>query len=381
MGKKRILVSLVSEQAIPTVLFIKEYLLDNPGKYELLFLSTDKMESNNATDNINNALSLSCKNAISSTVVKVIPHDNFDKISRILENEILLTKDRTYIVNLTGGTKIMSIAVFKYFSAIDSKSTVEMYYLSIGKNNYTQLFPKAVNRNLTFRLSVKEYLVSYGIKFSSNSSFVGTYDDSKYFAEHIRNNYFDIISKLVEFQNVQYIRKQFRKKKVIDIRSPKVSEYLEKESIDPDLFEKLLEELNFNAEMLLRSQLRYITGGWFEEFIYYKIKEKQNIPDDSILINVEYEGKEDSHLANNELDIVYVNSRNGLVIVECKTAISDKEKIMTNTLYKMAALRDDFGLQARSYLYTMSEIDKESDLARARSLGITIMDGRSLINL
>ena len=66
---------------------------------------------------------------------------------------------------------------------------------------------------------------------------------------------------------------------------------------------------------------------------------------------------------------------NKLYVIECKTKLKGGEKnLLTETLYKQAALRKDFGLAAKCFLFTMDEVRNEEGFNRADQLGITIID-------
>jgi hypothetical protein len=83
---------------------------------------------------------------------------------------------------------------------------------------------------------------------------------------------------------------------------------------------------------------------------------------------------------NNELDVLYIKD-NRLNVIECKSFLDGREgdKILNDALYKLQAImKSKFGLNAASYLYTQSIIEKESVINRANEFGIKIIDGSRL---
>lgn len=90
---------------------------------------------------------------------------SYDDVQRKLEEK--LNDDDRYIVNLTGGTKIMSLAV----NDLLRDYSAEMYYLT-GQKNYIKIFPgkEKPTVQLSSKLSLEEYLVACGFEISKNPS-------------------------------------------------------------------------------------------------------------------------------------------------------------------------------------------------------------------
>ena len=153
----RIIVSLLSEHPIPNILFIKEMGFD-----KLLFLTTKEMKLKNVFENTLSALGI---NEAKNIIQLLVPNDDFQEI--YLKLGSLLNSERNFIfpndeifVNLTGGTKIMSLAVYGFFR---DYRKVKIVYLPIGKNLYKQIIPlESRDYPLKSRLGLKEYLTAYG---------------------------------------------------------------------------------------------------------------------------------------------------------------------------------------------------------------------------
>lgn len=107
------LVSIISAQTIPNVLFIKE-MFEQGDK--LMFISSQKMSAN--IDWILNALNLG------DVEIQRIVFENTDDEERwdVMCEKIktYLSPDEKYLVNLTGGTKYMDFAVSEVFEKYDS---------------------------------------------------------------------------------------------------------------------------------------------------------------------------------------------------------------------------------------------------------------------
>jgi len=126
MASKTNLVSIVGKQTIPNILLIKEF---ERKINKFIFITTNGSEEKNKTDDTIKA------SGINNNYIKInVPEDNIKKIEKILESNDFSDNER-YIINLTGGTKMMAIAIYNFFSKWDS----EIYYIPIGKNLYRRL--------------------------------------------------------------------------------------------------------------------------------------------------------------------------------------------------------------------------------------------------
>ena len=125
-------------------------------------------------------------------------------------------------------------------------------------------------------------------------------------------------------------------------------------------------------------EINYLTGGWFEEYGYNLIREHIQLNNDRIGLNVQI-----SHAGTqNEFDVMFVHE-NVLYVIECKTALKDDGRnLLNDTLYKLSALKKDFGLIVRGYLFTLDKNLRDADgrikndyQNRAALLGVRLVDG------
>ena len=124
---KTILISLVSDHAIPNILAIHHFMPD-----ELLFISTTAMEKKNKVPDTLKALNrLGLEYKSNSVIVREDSIlDCHKKIGKWIEGK----EDAEFMVNLTGGTKIMSIAAYEFFKDYSSK----MIYVPIPISRVSQ---------------------------------------------------------------------------------------------------------------------------------------------------------------------------------------------------------------------------------------------------
>lgn len=347
------LVSLVSQQTIPNVLFIREH--SDCDRY--LFISTKKMESLGQTAAIIKA------SQISSDVCKTIEVDE-NSVSDIKEKLKLLEypDDETFIVNLTGGTKIMSIAIHDFFL---SEKSNEMYYLPIDRNLSLKVFPvvRNIESSVQVRLDLEDYLTAYSINFP----------DASWSSKNALTKEYRYTTGLLHF----FLEDKF-KHAVSPLREKRRTQRYNFSSEESKHINQLLSVIQYGKDSngLNKNDVEYLTGGWFEEFVYSTVKDVLSLNDESIGLNIQIERNN----ARNEIDVMFTVA-NSLFFIECKTGLMDGDKHLFNdTMYKIAALRRDFGLTAKSFLFTLDKLrDAQGKLqekyeVRKNALSVEVLD-------
>lgn len=303
---KRILVSVLSDYLQPNFLLIKEF----EGKYdELVFISTEDMESEKKKKSFWLESALSIDKEIHKIIVS---EDDAKAINDKLNYENFSTENK-FIINLTGGTKVMSLAVYEFFKKINA----EFFYIPIGKNKIC-----AMNTNETFdlkyRINLKDYFTLHGLRYECNNSLT-----------HDKNFTFNLYE---DFKKVNFNR--------------------------------------YNMPLILNAHSHenaidrtYYAGTWFEEYAYLRLKVENDLKDDQICKSAKI-FRETSEQNDNEIDVMFVKD-NALYIFECKVTVSGVQSqtathVIENYLYKLAAIAKDFGLRVNSYLLTLHKIKNGS---------------------
>jgi len=299
----RLLVSLVSDQTIPNVLFIKE--MKEIDRY--VFVSTGKMEKDEKVGMI-------CRGAgidVNRAEVVVVEEDSLSDIEDQLKTLNIGDND-SITVNLTAGTKIMSIGVYNFFRA----RAAGIYYLPIGKNIYKKIFPYSKHRlfDLKTRIHLKEYLYSHGIEIKnaeSHNLFQPTEETTDFFRRFLNREFpLNIFPRLREFR-----------------KHPKMKRkgFVELTEGDDDIREFCASIGWDNLTRLNRDFVEYLTGGWFEEYVFTTVKTSGSLRDEDIGLNFRIKHKN----ADNEFDVMFVHD-NALHVVECKTGLHDNKKSLLN---------------------------------------------------
>ena len=375
-------VILVSEQTIPNLMFLKWLLSNNKGVIlELFCVTTEYMEKKNKIKAIQKALG-----EINSFFAKMTPiivdennlEENVKKIELQFSDSVFYDEIH---VNITGGTKIMSIACYEVFK---NKENTVLYYQPVNKpvQILNSKIPEISKNNIEANISIKEYLDAYNVAYKIDNICVKDWNYNQAVLPIVENKTSER-SIYLELQNNEYFRKMLKKKGALEfdkIDSEKLSRLQNNPTVKQ--LKSCSEEFGFRSDKITGKEIKYITGGWFEEYVYQKLKTEKKLDDDSIALNIRIVNSDDKD--KNELDVAYIEGKTNprLNIVECKSFIDEasQAKLLTDTLYKMQALKKDFGLTVKSYLYTMSVIKKESVLSRAKDLDIEIIDRTKLLS-
>lgn len=324
---KKVLVSILSDHLVPNYLFIKEM----HGQYnELLFIGTPYTESKAIATHLENAL----ENRKSNIKKVILESDQYQEGLQSLEN-ISLPTDVHYIVNLTGGTKIMSLIVYDFFRKLNSS----FYYIPIGKNTYCNIEEENMHA-LQYRISLREYFTLYGLHYECDNALLKDAETTFQFFEKQKKRKF-------------YLSDEIKKSQKAETAKDK----------------------------------KYYAGEWFEEYTYLRIKKELNLREQDIAMSLKIY-REDSQNNDNEIDVAFMYE-NALYIIECKVSMNGygKEKWQTieDYLYKLAAISKDFGLIVRPYIFTLHKMEKLPDGSlkglqkRMQILGIrNIIDGKQL---
>ncbi|MCK8603009.1 Card1-like endonuclease domain-containing protein [Desulfoferrobacter suflitae] len=345
---KKCLVSLVSDQTIPNVLIAAHYAPDY-----LLFITTATMEDRGKSASILETLALRGQDYHDRHHKIVVAADSIvDLQNRVSEWIHQCPEEFTFVVNLTGGTKLMAIAAYDVFMDFGS----EMVYLPIPKNEILTPFPKRRPRPpvaLHERLCVQEYLTAYGFKTTNRNKIEHHKQRCRsrtQLTRHLLAHYRDLHPLLEALgDQVRPLRKSALKRgceiqMAFECRNHHESEFLS--------LMGFRHEGQQIGKTIHREEWEYLRGGWLEERLFLAVDEALPHGGD-ICLNVMCE---DPAGNRNEFDVLFTLD-NVLYLVECKSLgrLQDDEKDIINAfLYKLGALRQNFGLTPKAFLATTS---------------------------
>lgn len=353
---KNLIVILVSQQTIPNVMFVKQFLKQND---DLLMVSTEKMK-NKENENIKKSLNL--PNAIHTIIVDEF--NNKDIQSKLSDFDF--SPYSNLVVNITGGTKIMSLEAYTFFK---KKENCNIFYITKG-TEYKKISPYADEVfHFNCELDLEHYFKAYGYEpnYSATSGIDKeyTYSFFDWFINHKEFKHQGVISELQKIRNCKKsdgeLCKKFIKKGIYPID-------------EVEGLSNLLYDINFPTKEgnISKKEIEYLTGNWFEEYIYYKLKDNNIISEKDIICGVMLKNDK----ASNEFDIVFLKDYQ-LHIIECKTSIinKDKQSLPNDTIYKLDSLKKELGLFAKSYIATLNKKEdlKENHKERAKLYGMQFL--------
>lgn len=364
----RTLVNIISAQTIPNYIFIKDFYKEGDS---LLFFTSSTMTK--PLKYILDTLGMS-ENDVE---IQQLTEENWQVMCQEIAS--VIKPDVNYLVNTTGGTKYMSMAVSEEFH---KHPNADFFYIPYPKNVYLKTSENAIP--IKHRVSIKEYMgITKGVDYSVKQC-VKSRDYVYAFFEHYNNMTQD------ELMVLDKIRTNFRNQKfeIADVAlvSSKATSAVTKPGTIKEKrydFERidrlnvLLDKINFpfaEPNKLNSKEIEFLTGGWYEEYMYYLIEDK--VTPDDIALGVFIKQSENTN--TNDLDVVFTKG-NKLFVIECKTAITKtqfkgEEAMFKEISYKSATLKATLlGLPSNSYICSLSESD-ESFKKIAQKMGIIYYD-------
>lgn len=366
-------VCLVSEQTTPNILAIEAFRPD-----QILLVSTSLMETKGKSSHILDCLAAKGLNYYGQHHILEVSEDSMTDCHRKLGAWIEGREESEFIVNLTGGTKIMSIAAYAFFKDYNSR----MIYIPLSRNEYIMIFPKGGAPKpvpLPQRLSVAEYLKAYGLVALNAHHLEGMAEESR----QRRELSCWIVA---HFEKVKDLLEKLGKM-LRPHRNER--EFLIKETL-PDVTDEekgLLCRMGFsingsNVEKRLpKSEIQYLTGGWLEMYCFNEVLSYLGRGIDDAVIGIQIKNPKG---AENEFDVMFTKG-NALYTVECKSLDQQADK-KTDALYKVGALQKDFGLRVGSFLVSTSpHILKNGQIrpsiaARADHLNTKVIPPHEVVN-
>lgn len=364
---KTLLISLVSDQTLPNVQLIKEL---KKEVTDYLFVSTEKMERMGCRRWIGKAASIDKDNFNLYHIV--VKEFSFDDIAQKLDDFDFSKFDRL-ILNLTGGTKVLTIASHDYFKQLGA----EVYYVTGYDNAFIKIFPgrfKQIN-HFSSKITIAEYLYAYGFTFKeSKKSKIDELYTNQLYNKFMENEFSDFFEELLFL----------RSKRTSGIKS------LAKTKTIVTGFLEYINYIPMEAGRLSSYEVKYLTGDWLEEYVGNKIKDELNLSDDEILVGVTLYKELSQQQSNNvekllgegvqltdnspdnEFDVMFVYN-NKFFTIECKTSIINQvvnglnedgtvkfkpSNILGETIYKADYLKNRFGLFAKPVILTLTSINE-----------------------
>lgn len=308
---------------LPAYLFTKEYYENGDV---LLFISTE--EEADCIQRL--AQLLEVEEAFVKSIIVKRFQDNmlYEHICRAIKDK--LNTDTQYYLNLAGGSRYMTLSVQHVFEEFNTL----FFYTQTRENQIVKtIFDNSIYDDddevfpIKHRMTLKEYFSLYGLESDVDTPRKQVKETS--FSQHLFTMFSQNLLGTNDFKAMQVLRERYRNWNYLNISE---AENPTKESMTaiPNLT-KFLDYIGFVSEqkgVLQSAEMEYLTGGWFEEYVYALIKEVLK-PDD-IAMGVHISNGVIKH--NNELDVCFMKA-NKLFVIECKTGVTS-ESLFNEILYR-----------------------------------------------
>ena len=360
------LVNIITEDnPLPAYLFINEN-----------YQAGDRLMYISAKDTEEDLEALSELFQVPATLIDeiVLKHDmdefTYEKICRTVLSR--LSPDVCYWVNLAGGTRYMALAVQQVFERFNSI----FYYVQVEENLIVQtIFHDSIYDDddyffpIRHRMGIAEYLRIHEIHHN-----LAAPCHQPIRSEAYCNRLFEMFAshqlRKTDFEVLELLRLHYRKRQRLEIAHAE-SVGSGKSPAVPNL-SKFLDRIGFVPKkdgLLDHEELEYLTGGWFEEYVYYQVQ--KYIQPQDIAIGVEIFRKGVRH--RNELDVVFTKG-NKLFVIECKTGVQT-ERLFNEIVYKVCAVSESLlGVSCFDYIFSLKK-DEDNMLKRiAGNMGVTFAD-------
>ena len=367
------IVNIISrEHPLAAYLFVKEQY--EPGD-QLLFISAH--ENFDCITPLINVLKINKEQVQRLVLRRDSDKYTYERICRAINS--VLNHDNTYYVNLAGGTRYMALSVQHVFANYNST----FFYIQTNENLIVKtIFDNSIYDNddeiipIHHRITLAEYFELYGLTHDINEETQTLVSDGTHCQQM-----FEMFSKKLlnnnDYKVLDILREKYRNWKYIDI--DEVEHAVSDKMIPVPNLSKFLKYIHFTPSkpgQLQQNELEYLTGGWFEEYVYHLIK--TNVNPDDIAIGVHIDGcTEIRH--NNELDVCFMKD-NQLYVIECKSGIYS-ESMFNEIVYKVCALKEVLlGLSCHSFIFSLKK-DNDGDLKKiAQYMDVKFFDYDILTN-
>ena len=352
---------------LPAYLFTKEYYEEED---ELLFISAE--EEADCIQVLTKSLEIEEQKVKSIIVQRYQEKFLYEHICRTIKNK--LDTEKQYYLNLAGGNRYMTLSVQHVFEDFNTL----FFYTQTRENLIVKtIFDHSIYDDddevfpIKHRMSLKEYFSLYGLLSDVDEPRKKVKETA--FSQHLFTMFSQGLLGQGDYKTMEILREKYRNWKFLiisEVEHP-TKDYM---TAIPNL-SKFLEFIGFVPERpgsLQSYEMEYLTGGWFEEYVYALIKDVLQ-PDD-IAMGVHISNGIIKH--NNELDVCFIKS-NKLFVIECKTGVTS-ESLFNEIVYKVCALKEVLLGTSNSYIFSLKKDHKGNWKKTAKYMGITFCDWLNL---
>ena len=327
---------------LPAYLFTKEVYSEGD---KLLFISTT--EEAECIGHLATQLGIA-KERVESILIE--HHSDqllYERICRVIKER--LNTDTEYYLNLAGGSRYMTLSVQHVFEEFHTY----FFYTQTRENLIVKtIFDNSIYDDddevypISYRIGLNEYFKLYGLTNDADQPRKAIRDAG--FAKHLFYLFTKKMLGNLDYNVMTTLRLKYRNSEFIKIEE--VEHPKDKKMTPIPNLSKFLDFIGFIPEKegyLQKGELEYLTGGWFEEYVYYFIKATLNPQDIAMGVHISNNGLKH----DNELDVCFMKA-NKLYVIECKTGVYS-ESLFNDIVYKVCALKEVLLGTSNSYIFSL----------------------------
>ncbi|MCK5717500.1 MAG: DUF1887 family protein [Thiomargarita sp.] len=375
---KNVHICLISGQTLPNLIPI---LMHKPEMVHLI-ITTDM------TEKAEHLIHILKQQNITYSLFNKAPSANLTQLTKYARQLVVRLKQRyddddddvQLSFNCTGGTKLMVLAFVKVFEA--EWSNVQLFYTDTKHNVLEYLQPLDKLETMSSVLNVSNYLAAQGFSIEHAESQEASWRTrarkrkalSYWLAQHAWQ-LSDFLNELKKLSNQAWNQQQVRQ------RFSKTPHGIAKEALH-QLLQHHVIQYNGGQDVLFpeiannnADKMRYLNGFWLEEYTWL-IAQEISLDDVESGVKVDWLSQKPNQSLKNEFDMLAVY-HNRLLVIECKTALTSKQDIIT----KLDSLgRKVGGLFGHTLLCSAYSLD-DAIKTRAMLQKVDIIDGKQLSQL
>ena len=257
----KILLCLLTGQHMPNLLSVHHY-----KPQQVVLLETPEMLKRSAGKNFLSALAKGGLHYAQNSIVEVPNEDSIKIVTTTLESVYEKHKDTEWIINLTGGTKPMSIAVFEFFK--DKNENAQLVYINSPRPNVFLNLTQDTQEQTDYKPDTEEFLEGYGFKYSKKKTKLEE-------AEKRAARYWELARLLAEHAKPENLFPRLNKNELDRLREGR-------SELRPKFYQHLHESIRNSIESTFSQAERssgnkymgdFLTGGWLEVFVWEKAPE------------------------------------------------------------------------------------------------------------
>lgn len=305
--------------------------------------------------------------------------NSLQALTKQYESWLLDHQDDEIIVNLTGGTKLMSIAAYQLFSNYGFRC----FYQNLNPNQIVWLDDESIISNIGEKIGLERYLKQYQFETIKKQKLA---DVEKSYKDYVDILFYELckIGRYGEICSlISKINAHTAKPKIADLKNFYLNyneeAFVQHLSHETGLFKLKGQTIEWETEQ----DRAFLAGGWLEVLTAELLK-GGDFRDIHLSVEIAKSTQRIKAKTFQEIDVMAMQQQK-LVMIECKTVNWKSEKNPTtkasDAIYKLSALGDIGGLNTKPIFVSLYDLP-DAAKTRAAEHGIHIVAGQNdIINL